>query len=663
MLYLKITLRNIWRSKNENLIYILTILFCGSIFFAFNHLENLSEFSNDSVFRDLCIYLQPAFNNINVLSKLLWIPMIFLIIYIDRFLLKSRSKEYSIYHLLGVPTQIVSLVMFIENFITGMIAVGISCLSGNILAAIIKCFLVKSMGFQLSISWKEIIDLDPNVCIDTLIFFGTQFVIVGTINAIIMSKQNFVSLINFSKKDYEYPTNRTDLKKWNCLLGLIFLLMLFSLYLTFNAITLLNIILSVGSCVLLVFIIYRLLFTLLVGEKYNLKHKIGIFNLKELSSSFSARKKTYRIITLTALVSLCTIAACNILDRWGSANINDAYVYDIQIPVYYDTQSENVNNTDLNNIKKYIEQSYEVSYDNIVHIFSAPIDDEEVAIIKLSDFNNLRKSLGEKEVVLKSNQFLTYISPFRMSKDNLSKWKIMKGNSKEILGENATCLDVVEGTLGNGFLLPNSGTAVILPDNMIDNLKPVMSTLFFNIVESMELNFNQELSRYVQNLLKNEHNIDESQINCETDVERKATEKLGGLTVGLLAIYLGGCAAIICSILLTIQNLTFILTQEKRYKIIYLLGIDKKQIKHKIWMLNLIHFGIPFILAFGIHIIIISIWGYQNRLYVERMYSGLGYLLAGYISPFLLMGLVICAFFIFTSVWSVRKVISYIEKG
>ncbi len=663
MLYLKITLRNIWRSKNENLIYILTILFCSSIFFAFNHLENLTYFSKDPVFIDLCIYLQPVFDNIKIISKVLGLPMIFLIIYIDRFLLKSRSKEYSIYYLLGIPTRIISLLMFVENFITGIVTVMIGCVVGNILSVILKCLLVSSMGFVLEVYWPAVIIFDPDIFISTLAFFGSQFLIVGIINIFVLSRLNFVNLINLSKKDCEYPISKGDLKKWNYILCVAFLLMLVSLYMCFNMLNFWLTCITSVICISLINVIYQWFLILLIDIKADLKQRWGIFNLKELVSSFSVRKKTYNIISLTALVSLCSIAACNILDRWGIVNISEAYVYDIQIPINYNSKSEIIKNEDKIKVEKFIDSKYCVSYGKMLHVFSTTIENRKTALLKISDFNNLQESIGKKKIKIKDNQILVYISPFRMSEDEIVYWDKMNGKSIEILGEKFSCIKVIEGTLGNGFLLPHSGAAIILPDNRLDNSIPVMSTLFFNIEKNMELDFNLELSAFIENLMKDQYNIDKSQINCQTVIERKATEKLGGLTVGLLAIYLGCCAAIICSVLLTIQNLSYILEQKRRYKILYLLGISKVQIKHKIWLFNLIHFGMPFVLAAVMQCIIISMWGFQNRLHVSRLYDGWEYFISGCTLPFLLIGIIMGAFFIFTSIWSVRKVVSYIEKG
>lgn len=111
----KLSLRNAKRQFREYLLYFVTLAFMVSFMYAFNAL-----IFSDSV---------KALPNMEVLpflimaaSLLIILVMGFIVGYMMNYMLKRRSREFSIYMLSGIPSRSISTLFFYENIIIGTLA-------------------------------------------------------------------------------------------------------------------------------------------------------------------------------------------------------------------------------------------------------------------------------------------------------------------------------------------------------------------------------------------------------------------------------------------------------------------------------------------------------------------------------------------------------------
>ena len=58
----------------------------------------------------------------------------FLIVYASRFLIKRRNKEFGIYLTLGISKRKISLILFLETLIIGIISLGVGLFLGTVLS-------------------------------------------------------------------------------------------------------------------------------------------------------------------------------------------------------------------------------------------------------------------------------------------------------------------------------------------------------------------------------------------------------------------------------------------------------------------------------------------------------------------------------------------------
>ena len=121
----------------------------------------------------------------------------FLIIYASRFLMKRRNKEFGIYMLLGMGKRKISMILFFETILIGIISLAVGLGLGIALSQLMS-MLVANM-FEADMTRYEFI-FSSSACIKTLIYFGIMYVIVMLFNAINVGKCKLIDLIQTSKK-------------------------------------------------------------------------------------------------------------------------------------------------------------------------------------------------------------------------------------------------------------------------------------------------------------------------------------------------------------------------------------------------------------------------------------------------------------------------------
>jgi len=112
----KLAYRNVKRSINDYLIYIITITIVVSLMFAFNSM----------MFSDMILGMNSHMTDYRFLlvlfSAIVVIIVAWLINYMTKFMLEKRSKEFGTYLLLGMENKKISKLFLYENFLLGMIS-------------------------------------------------------------------------------------------------------------------------------------------------------------------------------------------------------------------------------------------------------------------------------------------------------------------------------------------------------------------------------------------------------------------------------------------------------------------------------------------------------------------------------------------------------------
>ena len=195
MTTIKLAFRNIKKSFKDYAIYFFTLILGVAIFYVFNSIES------QTVLLDIT---ESTYDIIDTLSNMLsgasvFVAFIlgFLIIYASRFLMKRRNKEFGIYMLLGMSKRKISMILFFETILIGIISLAVGLGLGVALSQLMS-MLVANM-FEADMTRYEFI-FSSDACIKTLIYFGIMYVIVMLFNVINVGKCKLIDLIQTSKK-------------------------------------------------------------------------------------------------------------------------------------------------------------------------------------------------------------------------------------------------------------------------------------------------------------------------------------------------------------------------------------------------------------------------------------------------------------------------------
>ena len=119
----KLSLRNAKRQSGKYVLYFLTLTCAVSFLYSFNALI-FSEILEDLYSLEVLPYMI-IFSSLLIVCVIGW-----LVSYMTNYMLKERSKEFSIYFLTGIEKKTICSLIYRENSILGIIAYVIGILMG-----------------------------------------------------------------------------------------------------------------------------------------------------------------------------------------------------------------------------------------------------------------------------------------------------------------------------------------------------------------------------------------------------------------------------------------------------------------------------------------------------------------------------------------------------
>lgn len=130
-MYLKLINSNFRKAVKDYQIYIITLVISSALFFAFVSLSS----PYNTIIADGSRYSDELFREtINLTVGLVSLIFFVLVNYVNNHMLKRRSKEFSLYMLLGMEQRKISLSYFIETFEIGIAAIFIGTILGILLS-------------------------------------------------------------------------------------------------------------------------------------------------------------------------------------------------------------------------------------------------------------------------------------------------------------------------------------------------------------------------------------------------------------------------------------------------------------------------------------------------------------------------------------------------
>lgn len=631
MMLFKLSIKNISKSIKDYTIYFFTLILGVAIFYVFNAIDSQTAMMNvTSSTHELLNLLTSLLSGVSVFVSFI---LASLIIYANRFLMKRRNKEFAIYLTLGMSKRKISLILFFETLVIGIISLTIGLLVGFLLSQLMSIIVANMFEADLT---KFTFIFSKNACIKTLIYFGIMYLVVIIFNIINISKCKLIDLI-YSKNKSE----KIKLKNpWLCII--IFIISACTLGYAYYRVApgtdRLNnefeiLFLSALGAISTFFIFWSLSGLILKIVKMNKKtyyKKLNSFVIRQISSKINTTVLSMTVICLMLFITICVLSTSLSMKSSLNKNLSMYAPLDIEIGKNYNTDQIKYDYTyiQIQNSKLSFEESLNklgFNYkDNLTNItnFSLYKDEDitlksslgsyyEIAknqkgflsynkminLMKNSDYNNIANSFNLEKVDLKDNEYIVVGNYQNM----LSiKNEALKRNTKIEINNNDYYPKYQKAIHGFYEMTSNESEDgfIVLPDNALKEEQKVTSLMIAdykgdkNQVESM-----------ITNIIKRENFGDYIlTINTKQDI-KNASVGLGAI-VTFLGLYLGIIFLISCAAILALKELSESSDNTEKYNMLRKIGVDEKDLNKALFRQIGIFFIFPLALA-----IIHSIFG------------------------------------------------------
>lgn len=191
----KISLKNIGKSFKDYAVYFFTLILGVAVFYVFNSLDSQTVMMDvNKRTYEIIDLMNEMLSGVSVFVSLI---LGFLIIYASRFLIKRRNKEFGTYMILGMGKRKISMILFIETLLIGIISLAVGLVVG-VVASQFMSVLVANL-FEADMTKFKFV-FSASACVKTLIYFAIMYVIVMVFNTIIISRCKIIDLINAGRK-------------------------------------------------------------------------------------------------------------------------------------------------------------------------------------------------------------------------------------------------------------------------------------------------------------------------------------------------------------------------------------------------------------------------------------------------------------------------------
>ncbi|MFV0393486.1 MAG: ABC transporter permease [Coprobacillaceae bacterium] len=566
-----LSMRNASRQAKDYLIYFITMIIAVALIYAFNGL----------VFSDKIKDLGSMMSSLPAVIVAASLVMIFiigwLVSYTINFMLHKRSKELGTYMLLGIEQKQVAKMFFMENIIIGSIAIVVGIIVGNIMYQLLYAIVMNTFGVAFSLDFS--ISLGT-IGLTLLYFIGVYiFALIRSRKRI--SKMKIYDLLHYDKKNeaklVDTKKNRTLLFMTSTIAGIIGISLI--------AFTSSGLTFGIGSILVIVFL-YGFFISISSFASHYLdthpKQKYQgnkTFVLRTLLSKISSMSVTLATLSLLFSVAIGGIGSGMLFSTLFDERIERTTAYDIMI-----TSDEESNLTKyadyIDDSTMDIEESYIYTvYQNDTRDYIKAMEDrgEDLAafdkdsMMKISDYNTLRKMLDLPEVKLEKGKYIIHTIPaFTESMSDYIEenpqftLKSYSLTMQEMYTENFSQYS----WFGNG-----NGVLLVVPDNMVED-QPTEHSVYAAMTNTP---ITEEEWEEVTNI-----SYDVNEDGLFDYPLSKEIERITYTSSYLIFVFPLYCIALIvmmvAATILSIQHLSEMSKNKYRYNILSKLGLDNKSL-------------------------------------------------------------------------------------
>lgn len=627
----KISLKNIRKSLKDYTVYFFTLILGVAIFYVFNAIDSQSVMLDVRAnMMDIIKLMNDMLSGVSVFVSCI---LGFLIIYASRFLIKRRNKEFGIYLTLGMSKRKISVILFFETLLIGIVSLVAGLVIGIILSQFMSVIVANMFDADMT-KFKFIFSM--KACVKTLIYFAIMYVLVMIFNTFSISRCKLIDLLNAGKK-----TEKVTMKN-PVVCTIVFVIgvgiLSYAYWMVTKGVESINIINKIGvpialGCVATFLIFWSVsgfmirIFTSIKSVYYK---GVNSFVLRQFCSKINTTVFSTTVICIMLFITISVLSAALSMKDSLSKDLDSMCPVDVQLAKYsYDAMSEayatsqNMNEKDremledsklsiietLNNsgfdAQKYFKNVVEYNIYNTGLTVKDTLGDINtddyqfmadaiMPVMTISDYNSVARLYGNSTYELNDDEYIIvadYKNMVMIRNQALKKEIILSVNGKEYKPRYNECKD---GFVQIGVQNMNDGILVV-PDNAV---KPQQVR---NMGLSADYRADTKEERYsietqLDNLMKN-ISFKKSFISWNSRIELAESSVGLGALVTFIALYLGIIFLISSAAILALRELSDSADNKERYGMLRKLGVDERMIDMALFKQIGIFFAFPLILA------------------------------------------------------------------
>lgn len=604
----KLAISNAKRSIKDYLIYVVTITIAFSLMFSFNLISNSKDI----------LELADMMKNFRIavvfVSLIVCFVLGFLINYMIKFIFKRRSKEFGLYLLLGIKKKDISKMFILENLILGFISLVLSFFVGILLSTIISSIILNIFNapYLVKLPTDYLVPFSLSLGYFLLIYIVVLFLTKRRIKRLKIHDLLYYDSIN--------EKNRTTKNKSiiSFIISLIFIIGgLFIFNNEFKGVgiepdtllVLLSIVLLIVGIYLFVSSFADAILILILKHKKLKYNKDNLFIIRQFNAKVKTMKLSLGTLSLLITLTLVSLTFSLMFNSIFEIQIDTSAPYDVTII----DDEENFDKY-INHIKKdyTIEEVfiYHEYFNDINYINDTLSEDYRGwrgtdTYLKLSDYNKLLELKGRNPITLNNDEYYIHTSnsSYNGIMDIIDTLDTIKVGDKALKLKDITDSYYTSSwSFGNGFV-------IVVPDNIINNLKQESDTLVVDTKEETDEKLNNELINILNNDIC-ETDPDTGVVYCYASANvfvkgyYMATNKSVMTIMDFTLFYLAFIFTVVTGTIISVQSVNDAINYKKYYDTLNKLGLSKRKILKTVRKQLLIYFLFPVILPFIINFFI-----------------------------------------------------------
>ncbi len=640
-MYAKLFRNNIKKVLEDYVIYFFTLVISSTLFFAF---LSLTSRHNDILGGDGNYSLTLFQNTIRYAILTVSVIFIALILYINTYMLKQRSREFSVYMILGMEQRIIARQFFGETVIFGIAAVSAGCISGSVLSGMMTAFVLRTIGGAGGVR----LGFYPDTMLVTMLFFGLAFLFAGAWNIRKIYKIRLLDLLNEKKVN-----EGQQKKKGAYLISLVTVLVCFGIdgaalydFSHLNGIYAGNIpeeisnryqTVAVAAAIAGIFAFYHALAFLLSAVRRRSKWKNRNINSVLLGNLFRKVSSTAKILSISTLAITASLVAFVVLPML--AEITTGYLdyrmpYDIMIyntyryideiddipEIDFSFAGDILKAHDILLSEEVSQRSYFVWERDFNTVDSREYwNDLPRLAMRISEYNAMREMAGFEPVSLADDEFFMHLD-FEMDMESTAEGI----GTRKIQLDDGTFLTLADTGVYNEplgkYLFNGGGSVLVFSDAVCDHLHLARTCYYANtqtvipyhlcdtIREEIAGTFQKQYA-YLFTRYEAKYDTEKHYISFIDPIRFRTQENndtvLTATSVRLLGIYSGVLFFIICMTVLALHGVADSIDNRMQYRTLYQLGVDRGDIVKMVSRQSLHYFFTPCVTAFLIALLLL----------------------------------------------------------